>query len=74
MSAGTTKIRQYEERELHYHQNTLFLRNQRQYYEERDDRSNIPNEALMFKKLQNLGTIHCQYMEILTKMLHGSPR
>ena len=68
------KDKTYEERELHYHQNLLFLRKQRQYYEERDGRSNIPNEALMFKKLQNLGTIHCQYMEILTKMLHGSPR
>ena len=45
ISAGATKIRQYEERELHYHQNTLFATNQKQFYQERDGRSNIPNEA-----------------------------
>ena len=45
MSAGATKIRRYEDRELHYHQNTLFATNQKQFYQERDGRSNIPNKA-----------------------------
>ena len=45
ISAGTTKIRRYEERELRYHQNTLFATNQKQFYQERDGRSNIPNKA-----------------------------
>ena len=45
ISAGTTKIKWYEERELHYHQNTLFATNQKQFYQELDDRSNIPNKA-----------------------------
>ena len=44
-SAGTTKIKQYEERELHYHQNTLFATNQKQFYQELDGQSNIPNKA-----------------------------
>ena len=43
--AGATKIKQYEERELHYHQNTLFATNQKQFYQELDGRSNIPNKA-----------------------------
>ena len=30
ISAGATKIRQYAEWELHYHQNTLFTTNQKQ--------------------------------------------
>ena len=46
ISAGTTKTRRYEERELHNHQNTLFVTNQKQFYQELDGRSNIPNEAL----------------------------
>ena len=29
ISAGATKIRRYVERELHYHQNTLFVTNQK---------------------------------------------
>ena len=29
ISAGSTKIKRYEERELHYHQNTLFAANQK---------------------------------------------
>ena len=45
ISAGATKIRQYEERELHYHQNTLFATNQKQFYRELDGRSNITNVA-----------------------------
>ena len=45
ISAGATKIRRYEERELHYHQNTLFATNQKQFYQELDGRSNIPNKA-----------------------------
>ena len=31
--------------ELHYHQNTLFAANQKQFYQELDGRSNIPNKA-----------------------------
>ena len=45
ISAGATKIRRYEERELNYHQNTLFATNQKQFYQELDGRSNIPNKA-----------------------------
>ena len=45
-SAGVTKIRRYQERELHYYQNTLFATNQKQFYQELDGRSNIPNKAL----------------------------
>ena len=45
ISAGATKIRRYEESELHYYQNTLFATNQKQFYQELDGRSNIPNEA-----------------------------
>ena len=32
ISAGATKIRQYEERQLYYHWNTLFVTNQNQFY------------------------------------------
>ena len=46
ISAAATKIRRYEERELHYHQNTLFATNQKQFYQELDGRSNISNEAI----------------------------
>ena len=46
ISAGATKTRRYEERELHYYQNTLFATNQKQFYQELDGRSNIPNKAL----------------------------
>ena len=46
ISAGATKIGRYEERELHYHQNTLFATNKKQFYQELDDRSNIPNKPL----------------------------
>ena len=45
ISAGAIKIRQHEERELHYHQNTLFATNQKQFYWELDGHSNISNEA-----------------------------
>ena len=45
ISAGATKIRQYEERELHYHQNALFATNQKQFFRELDGRSNITNVA-----------------------------
>ena len=45
ISAGATKIRQYEERGLHYPQNTFFATNQKQFYQELDGSSNIPNEA-----------------------------
>ena len=34
--AGATKIRRYEESELHYHQNTLFATNWKQFYQELD--------------------------------------
>ena len=43
ISAGAAKIRQYEKLELHYHQDTLFVTNQKQLYKELDGRSNIPN-------------------------------
>ena len=43
ISAGATKIRRYEERELHYHQNTLFAT--RKIYQELDGRSSILNKA-----------------------------
>ena len=46
ISAGATKTRRYEEMELHNHQNTLFVTNQKQFYQELDGLSNIPNEAL----------------------------
>ena len=42
ISAGAKKIRRYEKREPHYHQNTLFATNQKQFYKELDGRSNIP--------------------------------
>ena len=45
ISAGATTIRQYEEKELHYHQNTLFAANQEQSYQELDSRSNILYKA-----------------------------
>ena len=45
ISAGYTKIKQYEERELHYHQITLLATNQKQFYQELDGRSNIPNKV-----------------------------
>ena len=38
-------LQRYEERELHYHQNTLFATNQEQFYQELDGRSNISNKA-----------------------------
>ena len=44
-SAGTTKIRRYEERKLYYHHNNLFVTNQNQFYQELDGCSNIPNKA-----------------------------
>ena len=43
--AGVTKIRRYQERELHYHQNALFATNQKQFYQKLDSHSNIPNKA-----------------------------
>ena len=45
ITAGAAKVRQYEGRELHYHQNTLFATTQKDFYQEIDGRSNIPNEA-----------------------------
>ena len=45
ISTGDTKIKRYEERELHYHQNNLFATNQKQCYHERDGRSNFSNKA-----------------------------
>ena len=45
MSVGTTKIKRYQEKELHYHQNTLFATNQKQFCQEIDGRSNIPNKV-----------------------------
>ena len=73
ISAGATKIKQYEERELHYHQNTLFATNQKPFYQKLNGRSNIPSKAPMLKKLLNFA-IFGRYLEILKKMLHGSPR
>ena len=32
------KIRRYEEKELHYHQNNLFVTNQKHFYQELDER------------------------------------
>ena len=57
ISAGAKKIRQYEQRKLHYHQHIWFATNEKQFYEELYGRSNIPNEALMLKKLLNFGAI-----------------
>ena len=45
ISAGATKIRRYEVRKLHYHQNSLFATNQKQFYQEFDGRSNIPSQV-----------------------------
>ena len=45
VSVGATKIKRHEERELHYHQNTLFATNEKQFYQELDGRSNILNKA-----------------------------
>ena len=45
ISVGATTIRQYEEKELNYHQNTLFAANQKQSYQELDIRSNIIYKA-----------------------------
>ena len=57
ISAGATKIRRYEERELHYHQNTLFATNQKQFYQELDGRSNIPNKATDAQFWSNIWSI-----------------
>ena len=46
ISAHAAKIRQCEERELHYYQNTLFATNQKRFYHELDGRINIPNEVI----------------------------
>ena len=45
ISAGATKIRRYEEKELHYHQNTLFATNHKHFYQEHDGRGKIPNKS-----------------------------
>ena len=45
ISAGAVKIRRYEERELHYHQNSLFATNRKQFCQELDGHNNIPNKA-----------------------------
>ena len=45
ISAGATKMRRYEDRELHYHQNTLIATNQEQFYQEFDGHSNFQNKA-----------------------------
>ena len=45
ISAGATKMRRYEDRELHYHQNTLIATNQEQFYQELDGHSNFQNKA-----------------------------
>ena len=74
ISVSATKIKRYEERELYYHQKTLFETNQKQFYKELDGRSNIPNKAPMLKKVLNFGAIFDPFLESLTKILHGSPR
>ena len=74
ISVGATKIRRYEERELYYHQKTLFETNQKQFYKKLDGRSNIPNKAPMLKKVLDFGAIFDPFLESLTKILHGSPR
>ena len=74
ISAGATKIRRYVERELHYHQNTLFVTNQKQFFQELDGRSNIPNPVPEAQNLLNFGAIFGRYLEILTKMLLGCPK
>ena len=47
-TSGTTKIKQYEERELLYHQNTLFATNQKQFYQELDGQENLLNFGAIF--------------------------
>ena len=74
ISAGSTKIRWYKERELHYHQNTLFATNQKQFYWELYGRSNIEMKSVMLKKILNFAAIFGRYLEVLTKMLHGYQR
>ena len=54
ISAGTRKIRQYKEKELHYHQNILFPTNQKQSYGEADGRSNILYKASDGQKVLNI--------------------
>ena len=70
-SAGATKARQHEEREL-YHQNTFFATHQKQFYQERDGRSNIPNKAPDAQEVSDFCRNLWLVLEILTKMLHGS--
>ena len=54
ISAGARKIRQYKEKELHYHQDILFATNQKQSYEEADGRSNILYKASDGQKVLNI--------------------
>ena len=73
ISAGAIKMRRHEDRELHYHQNTLiathhsFTRNLMVIV-------TFKIKPLMLKKLLNFRAILGQYLAILTNMLHGSPR
>ena len=70
-SAASTEIRRYEERELHYHQNTLFATNEKQFYQELDGRSNIPNKV---PGVQETSEFWSSISSITgMKLLHGSP-
>ena len=70
-SAASTEIRRYEERELLYHQNTLFATNEKQFYQELDGRSNIPNKV---PGVQETSEFWSSISSITgMKLLHGSP-
>ena len=71
ISAGATKIKRYEEITIR----TLCLQRTRNSF----TRNlmvvvTFQIKPLMLKKLLNFGAIFGRYLEILTKMLHGSPR
>ena len=74
ISAGATKIKRYEERELHYHQNTLFLAKQKQFFQEFDGRSNIPNKAPDAQEASEFWRNIWLIPGNFNKKLHGFPR
>ena len=69
ISAGATKIRRYEERELHYHHFACnnFTRNLMVVV-------TFQIKLLMLQKLLNFGAIFGPFLEILMKMVRGSSR
>ena len=71
-TSGATKIRRYEEKEINYHQNTLFTTNQKTFYQELDNIVvTFQIKPLTLNNLLNFGAIFGRKLEILTKIFHG---